>query len=636
MQCASKLLCWIPVVPPWAAISLVWDGLQHMALIYVATISPLQAAFYRSFDSTAWHVANVVCELLFILSPVLHFRRGFTHDGMYINDPVFVAAHYLYGDFATDLIAAFPYAWLLGIRIFPTVEGSPPRTAGDRLLPFLRVVRLVVPLIRFSIQGNDSPGRLNPGVARVARAILLLLFTCHYIGCAWWCIGELEQDGLLSHRANETSHIDPKSVDIWGPSNWLRTTQPVANQYGHAFLWGAGMMTGYVPEDVVPHSLPEVVVTVLALFFGLIVNTAIISSTTSALQSMSFKSSKVVHKMQNIDQYMRHKRVPLALAGKIFSFYEYQLSPYRSGEGQHELSDLPSRLAMELILHTHQDLFRDCPIFRLVPPPTALALVEHFEPVVFVPGEIVIHEGKMNAALYVINRGLVKVCVCDATASIGERVLTTLTDSDFFGEQTLLKTITSKNGGKPEDCKANATCQCTSYCDMFRLTSADFMAVLEETRTRQESWTGKDVAGILSDAADERNMRAECQRRRASLWATAGQKALRNHRQPTCGGLKSAMAVSRLTCGMNSPFGSSRRLRAATSLPSKLPCSKNGPISKSPQLSRRGGDQAGLQLVMDAALAAFTRASRPSNSIDTASNSQEPSSEPPSDPDLNA
>ena len=40
-------------------------------------------------------------------------------------------------------------------------------------------------------------------------------------------------------------------------------------------------------------------------------------------------------------------------------------------------------LAMELMMHTHQDLFRECPIFRLVPPPTALSLVEHFEPVVY-------------------------------------------------------------------------------------------------------------------------------------------------------------------------------------------------------------------------------------------------------------
>ena len=158
-------------------------------------------------------------------------------------------------------------------------------------------------------------------------------------------------------------------------------------------------MTGYITANVEPQALPEVVVTVLALFFGLIFNTAIISTTTSALQSISFKSSKVVHKMQNIHQYMRHKRVPLALASQISSFYEYQLSPYRSGEGQQELSDLPPRLAMELILHTHRQLFCDCPIFRLVPPPTALSLVEHFTPVVFVPGEIVISEGNTSSTV---------------------------------------------------------------------------------------------------------------------------------------------------------------------------------------------------------------------------------------------
>ena len=540
--CASYALSWLPIVPPHARLAKLWDSLIAVAVLYVAVLTPMQAAFYAAFDGTWWHLANLLSESLFLAHLIYRFRCGFTHDGVYIDDPHFIAAHYLRGQFLSDAISAFPYAWLLGVRLAPEPEGAPSRSVAERMLPLLRVVRLIVPLVRHlsadKYQTSGSGRRWNPGIARVLRLVVIFFLTCHWIGCIWWCVSELEQDGLVDYGVDysdtNATRWDPESLETWGPSVWLRTTQPMANQYAHALLWGAGMMTGFVPRDVVPHTLLEVTVTVLAIFFGLIVNTAIISSTTSALQSISFKSSRVVHKMENIAQHMRLKRVPAPLARKIHSFYEYQLSPYRSGEGQQELSDLPPVLAMELIMHTNQELFRECPIFRLVPPPTALSLVEHFEPVVFVPGEIVIHEGKPNAALYVINRGLVSVWRQDDEHPDGKRKLTTLTDSDFFGEQTLLKTITSKSSGGENaaatPCMANATCQCASYCDMFRLTSDDFMAVIDEARSRQVSWEGKDVAGILNDAADQRNFRATSIRRRASRWERAGKEALRQTR----------------------------------------------------------------------------------------------------------
>ena len=279
--------------------------------------------------------------------------------------------------------------------------------------------------------------------------------------------------------------------------------------------------------------------------------------------------------MQNIAQYMRHKRVPGVLAQKITSFYEYQLSPHRSGEGQHELIDLPPLLAMELIMHTHRELFRDCPIFSLVPPPTALTLVECFESVVFVPTEIVIHEGKTNRALYVINRGLVKVWRHDETLPDKRKDLTTLTDSDFFGEQTLLKTMTSKNASEASDSKANATCQCAAYCDMFRLTSDDFMAVLEDAQSRNVSLEGKDVAGILSDAADVRNLRATETKRKPStmLWNAAREAAICESRKQKSGrtgaGMRNSGALASRQGDARASFcsrraGSRRQARSPT------------------------------------------------------------------------
>ena len=429
--------------------------------------------------------------------------------------------------------------------------------------------------------------------------LIFLVYACHWIGCLWWTVGELEQDRLVLIDMNASSlRLDPSIDRPWGPSPWLRETQPLSNQYLHALFWGAGLMTGFVPFDVAPSTMLETLVTVLALFLGLVVNTIIISSSTTALQSISFKSSRVVHKMQNVHRHMRHKHVPTALSRKIIAFYEYQLSPHRSGEGQHELSELPPALAMELIMHTHQELFRECPIFRLVPPPTALSLVEHFEAMVMMPDEVVIHEGAPNASLFVINRGLVSVWRRDANAPGFKQKITTLTDNDFFGEQTLLRTINGQSQDEKlaESVQANATCQCASYCDLFRLTAEDFTAVLDQARSRRHSWAGKDVANILSRAAYERNSRAERLRKRSLMWAAASQEALRarGDQRP---GLYRRLSGADLT-----KYTNSRRRRSTRSL---SPPSGASLPSGSKSGSNRSSDEArAFGMVVNAAISA--------------------------------
>ena len=155
LLCTSPFGRWLPVLAPDSLLILTCDLVNAIAMSFVAVFTPLQAAFYAEFDSIPWHAANTVCECVFILSVVLHFRRGFNHDGVYVEDPTFIAMHYLRGNFATDFIASFPYAWLLGVRLVPA--GSSSRQAGERL-PLLRVLRIAIPLLR----GAGGAKRVHP------------------------------------------------------------------------------------------------------------------------------------------------------------------------------------------------------------------------------------------------------------------------------------------------------------------------------------------------------------------------------------------------------------------------------------------------------------------------------------------
>ena len=115
-----------------------------------------------------------------------------------------------------------------------------------RLLRLLRLLRPAVRLMRndtvVSFTFLSKQLRFNPGLLRVAQLLIILLCTCHWIGCVWWLVSSLERQ-----RGEFTR---------WGPSN---TTLAAGFdvQYAHAFLWGASLMTGFMPFDIIPVSLPR-------------------------------------------------------------------------------------------------------------------------------------------------------------------------------------------------------------------------------------------------------------------------------------------------------------------------------------------------------------------------------------------
>ena len=85
------------------------------------------------------------------------------------------------------------------------------------------------------------------------------------------------------------------------------------------------------------------------------------------------------------------------------------------------------------------------------------------KPVVYAPGEVIIHEGEIGHQMYAICRGQVEVL-----DKSGKRI-SLLREGAFFGEMSLLMS-------QPR----NATVRALSVCDLFVLEQRDVAAVLKE------------------------------------------------------------------------------------------------------------------------------------------------------------
>ena len=157
------------------------------------------------------------------------------------------------------------------------------------------------------------------------------------------------------------------------------------------------------------------------------------------------------------------------LATSILEFIEYHLSSNSKSLLQlPDLALLPPKLAVGLTIELHRDLIAQCRLFRSLPSRIVLQLLEMLRPVVRLPGDLLISEGRPNSTLYFISRGTVRVWKNFRTPCARDH-LATLSCNDFFGEGAII----GGDGGKGDNAGggiASATCECATYCDLLILT----------------------------------------------------------------------------------------------------------------------------------------------------------------------
>ena len=143
------------------------------------------------------------------------------------------------------------------------------------MLVLLRLVRMAK-LVKYMSNFEDY---FNPAVVRMTQIVFGMILCCHWFGCLWWLISELEQSGIAP--------ADPTGEGLWQVPQWLKRETDFGLKYSHAITWGAGMMTAMIPYDVMPATALECTVTFFSMFVGLLLNAIVISSLTTALTSMN-------------------------------------------------------------------------------------------------------------------------------------------------------------------------------------------------------------------------------------------------------------------------------------------------------------------------------------------------------------
>ena len=502
----------------------IWDTFTLLLVCYLAVVLPLFVGWHESFTPIApWTALHVCIDVVFIIDMAVGARRGYWKDGMAVKDPYMVGLRYAHDELPFDSVAALPY--LSVAHALPRGAGNEGSSLALIFVSMLVELRVVKRMFRRKVPRKEVMMR-NPVVLRLAQILSLLLVSCHWMGCVWWAVS-----------AWEAAQADAQ-MSYWRPSEEVLAQHGML-QWGHSFLWGASIITGFILYDVTPLTAAEVVVTAVSLMLGLAMSVVIISSTTSLLQSIDTRNAFGRQRLENISNYLEFKNVRPEISSRIVDFYAYKLTTSAFSLQDVDFTELPTDLAMHLTLELHKSLLKKCYIFSALPPRMLVPLLRQLQPLVAVPGEVVVREGHVNEKLFFIHRGTVQVFtglgdMSGNRANSTQKLVATLGDNDFFGEASLIPPDTpAGRSAAGADGKASATIVCYSYCEFLTLSKQqldgpllqhmDFKSAISQgviqRAERQKQQNGEGVAG------ETLNTRATTLARRISYCKSASPSA---------------------------------------------------------------------------------------------------------------
>lgn len=416
-------------------------------------------------DFQLWFWGNFFIDMWFICDIVVNFRTGYVKEGHFVSDGWLAAKKYMQGSFLMDCLGTFPLNILLMIinpdnpygDIIEEVDTASNTDVGrvNRMLRLLRMAKLakLARMAKLAKYMENFEEFLNPGVLVVIKLVMISLFCCHWFGCMWWLVSDLE----LTIDTLATPEF--AGDNNWHPPEWLKEEADLATKYTHSFYWGAGMVTSFVPRDIEPTTPLEAMVTSFTMFFGVLLNAYLISSLTQALATMDSKKELVGKQLSLMKNYLVLKSVPSDLRSRILDYHEYLFTSSAAFADMNMFEHMPPALTAQLNLATNRKLVTRCAFFRDVSNSTLVGLLSELHPLVAVPDQLITFEGNVLEAAYFIHRGRIRLEKKDV-----KEVPKVILNNDNFGMEDF---VTSRVNKKPAT--ASATARAITYCDLVSL-----------------------------------------------------------------------------------------------------------------------------------------------------------------------
>jgi voltage-gated potassium channel len=234
--------------------------------------------------------------------------------------------------------------------------------------------------------------------------------------------------------------------------------------YLRSFYWAVTTIATIGYGDVTPVTPIQTIFTISIEVIGAGLYGYVIAIFASLIANLDSARKKFSEQMDEINTFMRFRKIPLDLQRQIRSYYDYLWESRRGYSEGHVLADLPDSLRLKVSIFTNKSMLEKVPIFEGAGDALVEELLMHLKPAIFTPGDYVFRTGDVGDGMYFISSGHVEVVSSD-----GKTVYATLSPGGYFGETALLM-------NQPR----NACVRAVDYVDLYTLNRATLGKILEK------------------------------------------------------------------------------------------------------------------------------------------------------------
>ncbi|KAF0889220.1 hypothetical protein E2562_022472 [Oryza meyeriana var. granulata] len=429
---------------------------------------------------------RTVADLFYLAHMILKFRTAFVAPssrvfgrGELVRDPDQIAIRYLKNDFIIDLAAMLPIPQVIIWFVIPAVSNSSANHTNNTLS--MIVLIQYIPRVFLIISLNSKIVKSSGVVTRTAWAgaaynLLLYTLASHVLGALWYLLSIERQYTCwmdVCTRENGTnpaipkcymSYLDCKTIEDPIRTDWHSRSEidqqcllPQAtygyglfadalnldvvgvnfwDKYLYCLWWGFRNLSSYGQNLENSTYRGETIFCILICIMGLVFFSHLIGNMQTYLQSMTVRLEEWRVKRRDIEEWMRHRQLPLELQERVRRFFQYKWLATRGVDEESILQSLPLDLRREIQRHLCLALVRRVPFFSQMDEQLLDAICERLVSSLSTKDAYIVREGDPVSEMLFVIRGELESSTTDGGRTNFFSSIT-LRPGDFCGEELL-------------------------------------------------------------------------------------------------------------------------------------------------------------------------------------------------------
>jgi CRP-like cAMP-binding protein len=443
------------IINPESSSRLSWDILLLMVIIYQSLTVPFFISFNVDYPSYL-EVIEFISTCIFMIDIITNFNTGYYSKGELIMKRTDIILNYLKLWFWIDLLATFPYTWVLDRLAFNTQSStlSAPKfiriIKALKFLRFLKLLRLArLKHILIKIEDYIANNTLVNFFVFI-RLLCLVFLLAHWTGCLWFYVGY--QDWINGH-----------------PITWIVTASvqdiPVFDQYIFSLYWAITTITSVGYGDITPITVNEKIYAMSVMIVSSGVFAYVIGSVGSLISKETSRESSYRDQVVVVNSYMKKNSLNMDLRYRVRRYLDYVWESKKTGINERNIFNcLSEPLRNEIYSHLNSNIIRLCSAFDMYENYFIAQITRTLDTETFAPGDIVFSEGEINSKLYFIIKGKINI-FHQSTLSL----FRILSSNEYFGEISFFM-------GTPR-C---ASARCSEFVDLISLVRINLLSLLEK------------------------------------------------------------------------------------------------------------------------------------------------------------